>query len=104
MLVILVTSLPMLMALLPLTLPLILFIWVVPSLLLGKFDIFIIHFFSPLTLLHLHSRGIVLHSGEDDLGLGGSPLSNTTGNSGDRWACGVIGCKFKTSITKLILY
>ncbi|CEP17463.1 hypothetical protein [Parasitella parasitica] len=36
-------------------------------------------------------RGIVLHAGEDDLGLGNSPLSNTTGNSGDRLACGVIG-------------
>ncbi|KAI8875555.1 copper/zinc superoxide dismutase [Backusella circina FSU 941] len=36
-------------------------------------------------------RGVVVHSGEDDLGLGDSPLSNTTGNSGDRWACGVIG-------------
>lgn len=38
-------------------------------------------------------RGIVLHSGEDDLGLGNSPLSNTTGNSGTRLACGVIGSK-----------
>ncbi|KAI8330915.1 copper/zinc superoxide dismutase [Blakeslea trispora] len=36
-------------------------------------------------------RAVVIHSGEDDLGLGGTPLSNTTGNSGDRWACGVIG-------------
>ncbi|KAI8991184.1 superoxide dismutase [Mycotypha africana] len=36
-------------------------------------------------------RGIVLHSGKDDLGLGDSPLSLTTGNSGDRLACGVIG-------------
>ncbi|KAI7890081.1 copper/zinc superoxide dismutase [Mucor mucedo] len=36
-------------------------------------------------------RGIVVHVGEDDLGLGGSPLSNTTGNAGDRAACGIIG-------------
>ncbi|KAI8075859.1 copper/zinc superoxide dismutase [Gilbertella persicaria] len=36
-------------------------------------------------------RAVVVHSGQDDLGLGGSPLSNTTGNSGERWACGVIG-------------
>lgn len=43
--------------------------------------------------IQMHSRGIVLHSGEDDLGLGNSPLSNTTGNSGERSACGVIGCK-----------
>lgn len=43
---------------------------------------------------HKISRGIVLHSGVDDLGLGGTPLSNTTGNAGDRLACGLIGCKF----------
>jgi len=36
-------------------------------------------------------RSIVVHSGVDDLGKGGSPLSSTTGNSGDRWACGAIG-------------
>ncbi|XP_076396600.1 uncharacterized protein LOC100876247 [Megachile rotundata] len=35
-------------------------------------------------------RAIVVHSGEDDLGRGSSPLSATTGNSGDRWACGII--------------
>ncbi|KAI9280437.1 copper/zinc superoxide dismutase [Sporodiniella umbellata] len=36
-------------------------------------------------------RAVVIHSGQDDLGLGGMPLSNTTGNSGDRVGCGVIG-------------
>lgn len=36
-------------------------------------------------------RSIVVHSGEDDLGKGNHTLSSTTGNSGDRWACGVIG-------------
>lgn len=36
-------------------------------------------------------RSIVVHSGEDDLGKGNSSLSLTTGNSGGRWACGVIG-------------
>jgi Cu-Zn family superoxide dismutase len=41
-----------------------------------------------------YSRGIVIHADKDDLGLGGSPLSNTTGNSGDRLACGIIGCKW----------
>ncbi|GAN04633.1 conserved hypothetical protein [Mucor ambiguus] len=47
-----------------------------------------IHLSGPFSIL---GRGIVLHSGEDDLGLGNSPLSNTTGNSGERSACGVIG-------------
>ncbi|MFN9906855.1 MAG: superoxide dismutase family protein [bacterium] len=32
-----------------------------------------------------------IHSGTDDLGLGNHELSKTTGNSGDRIACGVIG-------------
>lgn len=36
-------------------------------------------------------RAIVLHAGADDLGKGGTPDSLTTGNSGARAACGVIG-------------
>ncbi|KAJ8686418.1 hypothetical protein QAD02_022212 [Eretmocerus hayati] len=36
-------------------------------------------------------RAIVVHSGKDDLGLGGNNASLQTGNAGDRWACGVIG-------------
>ncbi|KZC15062.1 Superoxide dismutase [Cu-Zn], partial [Dufourea novaeangliae] len=35
-------------------------------------------------------RAIVVHAGEDDLGLGMSPDSLTTGNSGGRVACGTI--------------
>ncbi|KOC65333.1 Superoxide dismutase [Cu-Zn], chloroplastic [Habropoda laboriosa] len=35
-------------------------------------------------------RALVIHSGEDDLGRGNHSLSLTTGNSGDRWACGII--------------
>lgn len=46
------------------------------------------------TKIVTYSRAVVIHSGQDDLGLGGTPLSNTTGNSGARVACGVIGtCK-----------
>lgn len=36
-------------------------------------------------------RSIVVHADEDDLGLGGHPLSKTTGNAGKRILCGVIG-------------
>lgn len=36
-------------------------------------------------------RSIVLHQLADDLGLGNSTLSLSTGNSGSRIACGVIG-------------
>lgn len=34
---------------------------------------------------------MVLHSGTDDLGLGGDLASKKTGNAGSRLACGVIG-------------
>jgi Cu-Zn family superoxide dismutase len=49
---------------------------------------------SQISLYGLYSvlgRGIVLHNGTDDLGLGGHNLSKTTGNAGARLACGVIG-------------
>ncbi|CAG0914389.1 unnamed protein product [Notodromas monacha] len=47
-----------------------------------------------VTLFGDHSvlgRGVVVHAGEDDLGLGGDEGSATTGNAGGRVACGVIG-------------
>jgi len=36
-------------------------------------------------------RALVIHSSEDDLGLGGNPDSLVTGNSGKRLGCAVIG-------------
>lgn len=36
-------------------------------------------------------RAVVVHADRDDLGLTNHPLSLTTGNSGARTACGVIG-------------
>ena len=36
-------------------------------------------------------RGLIIHADPDDCGLGGIPLSLTTGNSGKRIACAVIG-------------
>ena len=38
-------------------------------------------------------RGLVIHADPDDLGHGGHNLSLTTGNSGKRIACSVIGIK-----------
>lgn len=48
-------------------------------------------------LIQLHGRtsvigrGMLIHTGEDDLGKGGSPLSSTTGNAGGRFLCAPIG-------------
>eukprot|EP00898_Chlorokybus_atmophyticus_P000455 jgi/Chlat1/140/Chrsp1S03230 len=36
-------------------------------------------------------RAVTIHSGVDDLGLGGAPTSLINGNSGGRIACGIIG-------------
>jgi Cu-Zn family superoxide dismutase len=47
-----------------------------------------------LMLMGMYSvvgRSCVLHEGEDDLGKGGFSDSKTTGHSGSRVACGVIG-------------
>ena len=43
------------------------------------------------TKANIIGRGLIIHEGEDDCGLGESPLSLTTGNSGKRIACSVIG-------------
>lgn len=39
-------------------------------------------------------RAIVVHTGTDDLGLGGNEGSLKNGNSGGRAGCGVIGMSF----------
>ena len=40
---------------------------------------------------NLLGRSIIIHGDEDDLGLTEHPLSKTTGNSGKRIACSIIG-------------
>ena len=44
-----------------------------------------------LTLPELLGRSLVIHAQHDDLGRGFTPESKTTGNSGARLCCGVIG-------------
>ena len=39
---------------------------------------------------HVYGRSVVIHSGEDDLGLGGNKESLITGNAGGRVACAII--------------
>ncbi|AKR14211.1 superoxide dismutase [Dasychira pudibunda nucleopolyhedrovirus] len=48
----------------------------------------VITLFGPLSIL---GRSLVVHTDRDDLGLGEHPLSKTTGNSGGRLGCGIIG-------------
>lgn len=46
----------------------------------------------PLTGPHsIVGRAVVVHADPDDLGRGGHELSKSTGNAGDRLACGIIG-------------
>ena len=43
------------------------------------------------TKANIIGRGLIIHADEDDCGLGNTSLSLTTGNSGKRIACAVIG-------------
>jgi Cu-Zn family superoxide dismutase len=56
----------------------------------SRFEIFPVNLdlYGPYSIV---GRSLIVHADPDDLGQGGSPLSKTTGNSGARVACGVIG-------------
>ena len=43
------------------------------------------------TKCNIVGRGLIIHEDEDDCGMTDHPLSKTTGNSGKRIACAVIG-------------
>lgn len=55
------------------------------------------HLIDPLVSLigptSVIGRALVIHEDEDDLGKSAHPLSKTTGNSGERIACAIIGIK-----------
>lgn len=48
----------------------------------------LLHLAGPLPII---GRSVVIHADPDDFGKGGTATSLTTGNSGDRIACAVIG-------------
>ena len=50
----------------------------------------VISLYGPLSIL---GRSLVVHKDRDDLGITDHPLSKTTGNSGGRLGCGIIGVK-----------
>jgi Cu-Zn family superoxide dismutase len=49
------------------------------------------YFLSGVTTSDLYGRSMIVHADPDDLGRGSAPDSKTTGNSGARIACAVIG-------------
>jgi Cu-Zn family superoxide dismutase len=54
---------------------------------IGKYN----YMLKDLLIEDLWGRSIIIHADEDDYGLGGKEDSLTTGNSGKRIACGIIG-------------
>ncbi len=48
-------------------------------------------FLKNVTLDELYGRSVIVHEDEDDYGMGNEDDSKTTGHSGSRIACGVIG-------------
>lgn len=49
------------------------------------------YFLSNISVEELWGRSIIVHEGEDDLGLGEAEDSKTTGHSGARMACAIFG-------------
>jgi Cu-Zn family superoxide dismutase len=54
-------------------------------------DLKITHFLKHVSIEELYGRSVIVHADEDDYGRGPHEDSKTTGHSGARIACGVIG-------------
>jgi Cu-Zn family superoxide dismutase len=50
-----------------------------------------IYFLKHVTLEELYGRSVIVHEDEDDYGMGNQDDSKTTGHSGARIGCSVIG-------------
>lgn len=57
------------------------------------------HFLRNITVEELYGRSVIVHADEDDLGEGNEEDSKTTGHSGKRIACGIIGRTAESCLT-----
>jgi Cu-Zn family superoxide dismutase len=57
----------------------------------GKEDFRGVYFLKHVTLEELYGRSVIVHEDEDDFGMGTHDDSKSTGHSGSRIACAVIG-------------
>lgn len=58
------------------------------------------HFLRGVTVEELYGRSLIVHADEDDYGKGGHDDSHTTGHSGARIACAIIGRTSESCVAK----